>query len=128
MSDASAEKYMDFLSASWSETLFLEMREDDQLLGVAVTDEVSDGLSAVYTFFNPELPKRSLGTFAVLSQISMARQLGLPYLYLGYWVRDCDKMAYKAEFRPMQVFSEGNWRQFNTGESVIVPELTADPP
>jgi arginine-tRNA-protein transferase len=123
MADSTPDEYMDFLSADWSETLFVEMREGERLLGVAVTDQVADGLSAVYTFFEPDLPQRSLGTFAVLSQISMARQLGLPYLYLGYWIRDCDKMAYKADFRPMQLFSDGRWRDFGPGDEIIVPEL-----
>lgn len=123
MADASPEAYLDFLSSNWSETHFLELRKHDELLGVAVTDQVADGLSAVYTFFDPDLPRHSLGTYAILCQLSMARQLGLPYLYLGYWVRDCEKMAYKADYRPMQIFSQGRWRQFGQGEPVRVPEL-----
>lgn len=124
MADATPDQYMDFLSAFWSETLFIELREDQRLLGVAVTDQVADGLSAVYTFFEPDLPHRSLGSFAVLSQLSMARQLELPYLYLGYWIRDCQKMAYKADYRPMQVFSGGRWLEFGLGEDILVPELS----
>jgi arginine-tRNA-protein transferase len=124
MAESSPDEYLDFLTADWSDTLFLEMREQGRLLAVAVTDEVGDGLSAVYTYFAPELPQRSLGTFAVLGQVDLARQLGLPYLYLGYWIRDCAKMAYKADYRPMQVYSEGRWRQFERHETVEVPELS----
>jgi len=123
MADSSAQEYLDFLVAKWSETLFIEIREQGRLLAVAVTDEVEDGLSAVYTFFEPELPQRSLGTFAVLSQLSLARQLGLQYLYMGYWIRDCGKMAYKADYRPMQLYSGGRWRRFGPGDAVEVPEL-----
>ena len=128
MAESTPAQYMDFLSADWSETLFVELRDKGRLLGVAVTDLVTDGLSAVYTFFDPDLSQRSLGTFAVLSQMSMARQLGLPYLYLGYWIRDCGKMAYKADYRPLQVFSSGQWRTFVAGESIDVPELAKDGP
>lgn len=123
MADASPQAYLDFLTSDWSDTHFLELREGPDLLGVAVTDQVEDGLSAVYTFFDPDHPRRSFGAYAILCQIAMARELGLPYLYLGYWVRDCDKMAYKADYRPMQVFSQGQWRQFAPGEAVQVPEL-----
>ena len=125
MADSTPADYMDFLSSRWSQTQFIELRERGELLGVAVTDQLADGLSAVYTFFEPDLPQRSLGTFAVLSQISLARQLGLPYLYLGYWVRDCRKMVYKADYRPVQVFSQENWVQFEQGERIEVAELGA---
>jgi len=123
MAESTPAQYMDFLTAPWSETVFLEMREDERLLGIAVTDMLGDGLSAVYCFFDPEMPHRSLGAFAILSQISMARQLDLPYLYLGYWIRDCSKMSYKADYRPMQVFSGGRWQTFYPGQEIDVPEL-----
>lgn len=123
MAESTPTQYMDFLTAPWSETLFVELREEKRLLGVAVTDRLGDGLSAVYTFFEPGLGQRSLGTFAVLSQLSMARQLGLPHLYLGYWIRDCGKMAYKADYRPVQLFSGEQWRTFGQGEEIDVPEL-----
>jgi arginine-tRNA-protein transferase len=85
-------------------------------LGVAVTDRLAHGLSAVYTFFDPELADRAPGTFAVLAQIELARSLGLPYLYLGYWIGTCRKMAYKDRFRPIEAWGEGNWRRFERGE------------
>ncbi len=128
MAESSPAEYMGFLTAPWSETLFVELREGEKLLGIAVTDLLSDGLSAVYSFFDPGMPQRSLGAFAILSQISMARQLGLPYLYLGYWIRDCSKMSYKADYRPMQIFSCGQWHDFAPGEEIDVPELCSQDP
>jgi arginine-tRNA-protein transferase len=73
-------------------------------------------LSAVYSFFAPGLEKRSLGTFAVLWLIARARALGLPYVYLGYWVPESRKMAYKARFRPSEVLVNGTWRVLTDGE------------
>lgn len=124
MADSTADEYRDFLFSRWADTLLLEMHLDGRLVGVAVTDQTADALSALYTFFDPELPKRSLGTFGVLSQISMARQLDLPYLYLGYWVRDCQKMAYKADFRPLELYSQQSWQRIEMGEKIEVPELS----
>ena len=109
MADASAEDYLGFLSAEWCDTLFLEFRLGRRLVAVAVTDLPADGLSAVYTFFDPELSARSLGTFAILRQIRHAQELELPYLYLGYWIRDSRKMAYKINFRPIELWRDGHW-------------------
>ncbi len=118
MADSGPEEYRDFLIADWCDTHFVEFRHDDRLLAVAVTDQVDDGLSAVYTFFDPDQPRRSLGTFAILSQLALCHRLGLPYLYLGYWVRDCAKMAYKADFRPLQLLIDGQWREFGVDEEI----------
>ena len=68
-----------------------------------------DGLAAIYTFYDPGLDKRSLGTFAVLLQISHAKKLGLPYVYLGYWIDGCRKMSYKTRFKPLEMLSNGRW-------------------
>jgi hypothetical protein len=69
----------------------------------------TQGLSAIYTFFDPDIPKRSLGTYCILTQIEQTHQLGLPYLYLGYWVKQCHKMSYKIGFRPLQLLLDGHW-------------------
>ncbi len=89
----------------------VELRDDtDRLLGACLTDRLSDGLSAVYSFFEPGDEKRSIGTYIVLWLIQHARELGLPYVYLGYWVPESRKMAYKARFRPSEVLMGGTWR------------------
>jgi arginine-tRNA-protein transferase len=118
MAQASPTDFLGFLCTDWCETRFLEFLLDDRLVAVAVTDLPDDGLSAVYTFFDPTLPERSLGTFAILSQIVRARELGLPHLYLGYWIRDSRKMAYKAGFRPLELWQRGRWRRFGPGEAL----------
>ena len=99
-------------------TGILEFRDaQDRLLGACLTDWLADGLSAVYSFFDPDEDKRSLGTFAVLWLIGRARSLGLPYVYLGYWVPESRKMAYKARFRPSEILISGAWHRLNEGAS-----------
>lgn len=106
----SIEQYMSFLTSQWSETLFHEFRVDGRLLGIAVTDALPwRGLSAVYTFFDPDEARRSLGAYAILWQIEEARRRAMPYLYLGYWIRECQKMNYKAEYRPLELYWNDMW-------------------
>jgi arginine-tRNA-protein transferase len=89
--------------------VFYEMRRQDCLVGVVVTDVLPDGLSAVYTFFDPAEKRRSLGSYAVLWQIELARERRFPWLYLGYWIRECRKMAYKGNFLPLEILQDGLW-------------------
>lgn len=103
------EQYESFLNNAWNCTNYFRFYQHDTLLAVAVVDELVDGLSAIYTFFDPEEKKRGLGSFAILWQIEKTRELGLEYLYLGYWIRDCQKMAYKAEFRPLELYVNSRW-------------------
>lgn len=113
------QSYRQFLLAPWAgQSRLLEMRHRGNLLGVAVSDLLSSGLSAVYTFFDPEQAARAPGTFAVLSQILEARALGLDYLYLGYWIAESRKMAYKANFRPMEAWTGKEWRYLRAGEAL----------
>ena len=103
------EQYEAFLDNAWGCTRYFRFYEKGTLVAVAVVDELEDGLSAIYTFFEPDVGKRSLGTYAVLWQVEMARELDLGYLYLGYWIRDCRKMAYKADYRPLELHVNNRW-------------------
>lgn len=105
----SRDQYQSFLSDEWGVTRFYGLHIDEQLVGVAVADLLDDGLSAIYTFYEPDLGDRGLGTFAVLWQIEKTRELGLDYVYLGYWIKQCQKMAYKIQFRPLELYINGNW-------------------
>lgn len=109
MDDTTAQDYQAFLASYWSHTLLYEFRLDSRLLAVAAVDRLDSGLSAVYTFFDPAESARSLGTYAILRQLAEAKQLGVDWVYLGYWVRDCGKMAYKANFNPFETFVAGRW-------------------
>ncbi|MER2509878.1 arginyltransferase [Amaricoccus sp.] len=79
------------------------------LVAVCLTDLLTDGVSMVYSFFDPELARDSLGSFIILDHIALARESGLPFVYLGYWVPGSGKMDYKSRFKPLEVFSEGRW-------------------
>jgi arginine-tRNA-protein transferase len=115
MDDPDPARFIEFLSSPWGMTRFHEFRTDGRLLAVAVTDHLDDALSAVYTFFDPDCPRRSLGHYAILWQIETARRLGLQWLYLGYWIQDCRKMAYKARFQPLECYQGNAWRPFDYG-------------
>lgn len=103
------EAFESFLQCNWGDAQFWEFRHDGRLLAVAVVDALPAALSAVYTFFDPSEAARSLGTYAVLSQIEVARQRGLPHVYLGYWVSQSRKMDYKKNFRPLELLGENGW-------------------
>jgi arginine-tRNA-protein transferase len=109
MDEADASDFRRFLTAPWSPTLFLEFREGSRLLGVAVTDVCLQGLSAVYTFYDPDETSRSLGTYAILQQVALAQRRGLPWIYLGFWIAGHPKMDYKRRFRPMQIRTSEGW-------------------
>lgn len=109
MDDAEPARYVDFLTSPWVDTRFCEFRWNGQLVAVAVYDQLRRGLSAVYTFFDPEFRARGLGVYAVLWEIREARHLGLPWLYLGYWIEQCPKMSYKNQYRPHEYYLHGQW-------------------
>ncbi len=113
MDNRDPERYRDFLVDGLGRCEFIEFRESaargGRLLAVAITDVLDYGLSAVYTFFEPEERRRGLGSFAVLSQIEQCRLRGLPHLYLGYWIGDCPKMSYKRRFKPLEHLNNGRW-------------------
>ena len=109
MYPASEDQFRSFLLSPWSASFFICLYLGEQLLSVAVTDQQAKGLSAIYTFFEPNEDKRSLGVLSILQQIEVCRSLNLPYLYLGYWVKDCGKMAYKTDYRPAEFFVDNKW-------------------
>lgn len=109
MVNPTPQDYRNFLYCDWSDTWFAEARLDGQLVAVAVFDQVDDGLSAVYSFFEPDMDRRSLGKFNILTLIEHARLLNLPYLYMGYLINDCGKMQYKKDYRPLQCLIEHRW-------------------
>jgi len=104
------QQYESFLNNGLDCTRYLRFYDQERLIGVAVLDVMLDGLSAIYTFYEPEDDRRSLGTFAVLVQIEEAKRRQLDYLYLGYWIAECDKMNYKSRFQPLELFVGGEWQ------------------
>lgn len=117
MDDATPDSFREFLCTPDIESEFLMFRDGGRLIGVAVTDVLDTGLSANYTFFEPEAKGRSLGTFAILTQIALARRRGLNHVYLGYWIADSPKMSYKSRFRPLELYREGRWWYWPVGQS-----------
>ncbi len=104
------EQYRAFLLTSQVDSVLAEFRLDGRVVMVSLIDRLLDGLSAVYTFYEPELARRGLGVYNVLTQIRLAAGMHLPYLYLGYWIRQSPKMAYKSDYRPLEVFRHGSWK------------------
>ena len=114
MANPTKAEYLNFLTSSWSNTVFFEIRDSaKKLLGVIVADKLIYGYSAVYTFYDPDLDDRGLGKFAILWLISETRRINLPYVYLGYWIKQCDKMRYKSSYQPAQIFQNGKWFNFH---------------
>ena len=112
------------------DTFLVEFRDaDETLIGVCLTDRLGDGLSAVYSFYAPNLEKRSLGTFTILWLVERARMQGLPHVYLGYWVPESRKMAYKARFRPSEILMGGSWRELTDHELALsaVDAMVSEP-
>ncbi|MEB3754749.1 arginyltransferase [Acinetobacter sp. MD2(2019)] len=109
----SLDQFEKFLMQSCTDSFFLELWDKDQLICVSTCDHLNDGLSAVYTFFEPEAQRRSLGVFAILKQIEYAHSLGLDFVYLGYWVPHSKKMNYKCQYIPFELLIDGQWRRLN---------------
>lgn len=103
------ERYTDFLVASClgARTIELQLRDGERLVGVGILDRLDDALSTVYFYYDPDYAKFGLGTFSALYEIKLARRWGLRYYYLGYYIRDCGSMSYKARFKPCELRNVG---------------------
>ena len=123
MSDMTVLDYAMMVEDTHVETMIIEYRKRGpdsfitgrgvgELLGVALTDRMGDGLSMVYSFFDPKLEDRSFGTFMILDHIARARAAGLPHVYLGYWVNGSRKMAYKVRFGPQEHLGPKGWERY----------------
>lgn len=110
MEDPEPESFSEFLFAPWSNSQFLEFRnQQGKLLSVAVIDDLPDAFSAVYTFFCPDEGARGLGNYAILTQINLAFEMQKSFVYLGFWIKDSPKMSYKANFKPLQTLASSSW-------------------
>jgi leucyl-tRNA---protein transferase len=110
MYPANREQFNKFLFAKWCRVHFIELRLQGKLVGAAITDYMATGLSALYTYFDTNLDSRSLGTFAILSQIKLTIEKQLEFLYLGYYVKNSKKMTYKSKFKPLEGYQELGWQ------------------
>ncbi len=109
----SRQQFDSFLTREWDITRYFCFYDGEHLVAVAVVDVMQNGLSAIYTFYDPDLSQRSLGAFAVLWQIEHARTLQLPHVYLGYWIKECRKMSYKIDYRPIELLISNKWLTVN---------------
>ena len=102
---------------------------EDELVAVCLTDVLDDGLSMVYSFYDPQRRRQSLGTYVILDHVRLAREAGLPYVYLGYWVPGSPKMGYKAGFSALEVYHKGAWRDIGdpAAYSAETHPLSTDP-
>ena len=110
MDKDSREQYAHFLLQTHIDSRLIEFLENDELRMICIIDVLSDGLSSVYSFYEPDIPASNYGTYAILWQIAQCQHLRLPYLYLGYWIEHSQKMSYKANFKPLEGLRQGDWQ------------------
>ncbi len=120
MANPTTDDFRHFLYCDWSDTLFIELRKNQTLIAVAVCDITLTGLSAVYTFFDPDESKRSPGTLCILLQIQHTQIMQLDYLYMGYWIDNCQKMQYKTNFKPMEFYIDNIWKEGASAENSTI--------
>ena len=120
MSEMTYRDYSEMVGGSPVQSLIFEYRdgeeEDAPLIAVAITDVLRDGFSMVYTFFNPTMQRRGLGHYMILDHISYAQDMGLPHVYLGYWIKGSPKMDYKRRYKPLEVLDGDQWRPLQDDE------------
>jgi arginyl-tRNA--protein-N-Asp/Glu arginylyltransferase len=110
MDNDDRDAYQTFLLQSHVDTLLVEFRDVGILRMVSVIDLLGDGLSSVYTFFDPDIPRARFGVYNVLWQIELCRKLELEYVYLGYWIENSRKMSYKTQYQPAEGLQNGIWQ------------------
>ena len=113
MKNMTLHQFNDFLYNSPVESKVYDLTNKNQLIGSILLDFLDDGLSAVYSFYDPECIKNGLGTYMILKAIEMSDYLNLDYLYLGYWIKESKKMNYKASFNNLEIFENGKWNFMN---------------
>jgi len=111
MDEDSHDQYAQFLLQSRVDTRLIEFSEDDTVHMVSLIDVLDDGLSSVYTFYDPDVPGASYGAYNILWQARQCLAIGLPYLYLGYWIGESQKMAYKKNYQPIEGLIDGQWQR-----------------
>jgi len=124
MADMDRADYATMVQDTSVDTLIVEYREPESAGGAlkafCLVDRISDGLSMVYSAFDPALLERSLGLWMIFDHIDLCREFGLDYVYLGYWIDECQKMAYKSRFRPLEILGAAGWEEFD-GSSPPAP-------
>ena len=117
MFPASRKQYEEFIKSSWNQPLFIEIYDQDKLIAVSVTDQIDDpketAWSAFYCFYDPNYQLNSLGKYAILTQLKLAKTANIDWLYLGYYIKTCQKMSYKIQFNPHQRLIKKEWTDFN---------------
>lgn len=114
MFPATLAQFESFTESDITAQIYLEIYHDEQLISVAVCDDLNNALSAVYTFYHPDHRKYGLGVFSILKQIDLCQQLQREFLYLGYQIDECEKMNYKSRFKPHQILIDNQWKTVNT--------------
>ncbi len=127
MSDMDAFDYADMVEQTPVTTYVVEYREPSvdgrpgKLVGACLTDRLSDGLSMIYSFYDPDNPQRpGMGTFIILDHLLRAARADLPHVYLGYWIEGCERMSYKTRFRPIERLTTSGWQPLTTSERILV--------
>ncbi|MCP1726728.1 arginine-tRNA-protein transferase [Natronospira proteinivora] len=111
MAEGDEQDYLGFIQSQWADTRMICFYGDGELVAVAIVDWLEDGASAVYSFYEPSQSHRSLGQYTILWQIEAVRAQNRPYVYLGYWIQDSPKMAYKTEYKPAELMLGGRWKR-----------------
>ena len=122
MDEGDLGQYADFLLQSQVDTRLIEFYDPNNPtapLMVSLIDVLEDGLSSVYTFYEPNVPGASFGKYSILWQIAQCAANNLPYLYLGYWIRHSRKMAYKTDYHPIEGLIDGAWRPFDPSDPAL---------